>query len=132
MTLSGRMQRKLRDVGFVNITGLYPHRPVGDAFWVGSQLGDLLGHSCEAVLTLQDHQDDDARVCVDAIVTREGEVWVAPAGTSQLEVARPLIRKLAPAGYDDVGVDFEVKIDDFFRAAVPKVNWAFERERARS
>ena len=129
MTLSGRMQRKLREVGFVNISGLHPYRACSDSEWIGDLLEETdLGYTCEAVLILQGDQDA-VRVCVDALITLEGEVWVAPAGTCQTIAVRSLVGKLAPNGRwdDSLLIDFAVKIDDFFRAIAPRMNWKLTR-----
>jgi len=139
MTLSGRMQRKLCDAGFVNISGLHAHRPYSDAEFVGDCLQtDDLGCVHFAILVLQDAWNEgdggsnDVLVCVDALVTQDGEVWVAPEHTCNLVAVRSLVRKLAPNGHRDRNLghyDFVIKVEDFLKAAAPKMNWALERNR---
>jgi hypothetical protein len=141
MALSNRLQRKLREAGFVNIQGLKPHRPTANdtlvKFSRWSQCLTMVfgteGEHCvlrnvvlTALLNLQDEVGGQVTVPVDVLVTPEGQVWVAKIHTFALVKISHLTRAI---GGKWLGIDasFTVKVEDFMSLLAPNMEWYVDR-----
>lgn len=140
MALSKRIQRKLHEAGFVNITGLKPHREVADdTKVVHSNVVEnycILGGGIQefvffnvlfiALLHLQDDAGGQVIVPVDTIVTSDGEVWVAKIHTSTLVRTSELMRRVCHKRLELTG-SFTVKVEDFLSIIAPSMGWHTDR-----